>query len=138
MRAHAYHAIHAQSIEIRPPPLRKAWSLAWSPSSLAPRRQRTCSQALLLIAFYCCFQPARNWLTGSDDKYRTLAGTRGPSSAASDTASHCLVAYTWRRLYSSTARDESKVVAVCFQHHHHHHQPPPIWGHYYPFSQIHK
>ena len=60
---------------------------AWSPSSLTSRRQRTCSQALLFSAFYCCFQSARNWLTGSDDKYRTLAGTRGPSSAAaSDTA----------------------------------------------------
>ena len=25
---------------------------------------------------YCCFQPARDWLTGPDHKYRTLAGTQ--------------------------------------------------------------
>ena len=76
------HTTRSDRSRPRPPPLRKAWS----PSSLTPRRQRTCSQVLLLSAFYCCFRPARNWLTGSDDKYRTLAGTRGPSSAASDTA----------------------------------------------------
>ena len=66
--------IHA--IYTHPPPvlLRRRSAKAWSPSSLTPQRQRTCSQA---SAF---FQPARNWLNGSDDEYRTLAGTRGPSS----------------------------------------------------------
>ena len=38
-------------------------------------RRFNCSQALLLNVFYWCFQPARNWLTGSDD---ALAGTHAP------------------------------------------------------------
>ena len=60
----------------------------------AEGEHRTCSQALLFNEFYCCFQPARNWLTGSDDKYRTLAGTRVLSKWCIE---HCLVASTWHR-----------------------------------------
>ena len=69
-----------------PPPLRKDWYS----SSLTLRNERVVKWCCSALS-YCCFQPGRNWLTSSDDEYRTFVGSRGPAKWF---IRHCLVACT--------------------------------------------